>query len=99
MAEATRAPIRNEDWRPTMDRLCMLAGLLRDEPIAEMIQAIDHLHAIAPILDPTAYRDGMNNLEAQTKLLRALLRVQAVVREMAPRGPTGKPPSPGATRA
>ena len=71
------------DYRPTMDRLCMLAGLLRDEPIAEMLNHITRIHSIGPILDPTSYARGMRNLDDQRDLLEALLKVQRVVRKLA----------------
>lgn len=71
------------DYVAKMDRLCLLAGLLKDEPIVEMLNHIEHLHAVAPILDPTAYRDGMKNLDDQRDLLEALRQVQRVVHKAA----------------
>lgn len=73
------------DYRPTMNRLSMLAGLLHDEPLTEMLNHIEHVHAVAPILDPTSYQRGMGNLDDQRDLLAALVRVQSVVRRLAKR--------------
>lgn len=65
-----------------MDRLVLLAGMLRDEPLEEMLRHLHHVDSIGPILDPTAYRKGMRNIDPQRKLLNALLGVQRVVREI-----------------
>jgi hypothetical protein len=68
----------------TMTRLCLLAGMLRDEPLAEMLETLDRVDSIGPILHPTLYRDGLRNIDGQRRLLGALLRVQRVVLEVAP---------------
>lgn len=72
------------DVTGTMNRLCMLAGLLKDEPIQDLLDNIERAHALGPILDPTAYQRGMDNLTDQRDLLSALLEVQRVVRRLAP---------------
>lgn len=66
-------------YQATMDRLAMLAGLLEDEPIAEMLRDLDRVDTIGPILDPTGYREGMRNVQEQRELLSALREVQEIV--------------------
>ena len=53
-------------------RIQPLILLVADIPVTEMLQQIGHIHTVAPILDPTAYRNGMGNLEEQEALLRGL---------------------------
>lgn len=72
------------DYVPAMDRLALLAGLLRDEPIAEMLAHLTRVDSLGPILDPTSYQRGMHRVEDQRALLEQLLKVQRVVRRLAP---------------
>lgn len=60
----------------------LLATCVEDIPVTDMLQHIGHLHTVAPILDPTAYRDGMGNLEQQEKLLRGLATFVKAVQEI-----------------
>ena len=53
-------------------RIQPLVFLVVDIPVTEMLQQVTRMHTIAPILDPTAYRNGMRNLEEQEALLRGL---------------------------
>ncbi len=69
-------------YAAAMQRLSMLAGLLDDEPITEMIEYADRIHAVGPFVDPTAYHRGSQNIDDQLRLLRVLKKVQGVVREL-----------------
>ena len=55
-----------------MAQVVALAQCVEDIPVTDMLQHIGHLHTVAPILDPTSYRNGMGNLEQQEKILRGL---------------------------
>lgn len=70
----------NATYKATMTRLAMLASTLEDEPIAEMLRDLERVDAVGPVLAPTAYRDGMDNVRSQRELLTALREVQKVVR-------------------
>ncbi len=69
--------ISDKEWILYMDVVANWAKLLGAVPVAEMLQHIGTMEALAPTLEPTAYRDGGgDNLRDQAELLRAVLEVQ-----------------------
>ena len=74
------------EYRGHFAQIQMMIILVADIPIVEMQNHITHVHSIAPILDPTAYRAGMGNLEDQAEVLRGLapfVRVARKIRDQA----------------
>jgi hypothetical protein len=74
-----------EGWSFVMRQGAMLALM----PIEDWIEAFEHADSIAPILDPTLYREGIYSgkpklirevLEAALAFKRAILRAQEQVK-------------------
>lgn len=63
-----------KDFKAEFDRLMLMV------PVAAMVdteflqRTISIAHSAGPILDPTAYRGGMGNLEDQQRLLNAFAK-------------------------
>lgn len=76
-------------FRATMD---LLAGLsvpfarLDLSMVDEAITDCRRVHTVAPILDPTAYRDGMDRLRDNEKFLRAVRAFSQSLKELQPAG-------------
>ena len=86
MAEDDREPMDDTLYLAHWAQIQPLVMCAIDIPVTEMLQHIGHIHTVAPMLDPTAYRDGMGNLDEQEALLRGLtpfVRAAQVVRERA----------------
>lgn len=66
------------DTKEQMNRLVLLVQLLGDIPVQELLENLNHAHSVMPIVDPTAYRDGMGNLSWQEKILAKALLLQQV---------------------
>ena len=71
------------DYRATMDRVSLFTGMLADMAgeIAQALNMITHVHSVAPILDPTAYRKGMGNLEDAAAILHPLHTAAVALRK------------------
>ena len=61
----------NDQYAMTQQGLMLLAALAVQYDFDAFLQRIATAHAIAPVFDPTLYRNGMANLEAIEKLARA----------------------------
>ena len=59
--------------RSTLQQCGLCASLLNEEAIREALHFTERCHALGPVLDPTSYRNGMQNLEDQRGLLDAAL--------------------------
>lgn len=73
--------MKGESYTEVMDRLMLLAQVLADnaDDINQCLNHITHVHSIAPILDPTAYRNGMGNLDDQASLLAPMAKAANAV--------------------
>ena len=60
------------EYKADMDKAVLFCQVLITLPVEKMANHLEHVHAVAPILDPTAYRNGMDNLEQQAAVVRAL---------------------------
>lgn len=62
------------DYKLAMDRLMLLVPFLADsvEDIRRCRETISRAHSIGVMLDPTAYRRGMGNLDDAAEVLNAL---------------------------
>lgn len=64
------------EFVPEMERMKLLLPLIWKAKAGECLRYIGTCHTIGPILDPTRYRDGMNNLERSAAVCRAILAAQ-----------------------
>jgi hypothetical protein len=67
------------EYKALMDQaVAALQEVMRVD--AQRIAAsINHVHSFGAILDPTAYRNGMSNLDDQQVIAQAILAAQKVV--------------------
>jgi hypothetical protein len=71
--DATGEPYGGEefDYAYELQRMGFVMQLAQTIRIDECESHLSRVHAIGPIQDPTAYRDGMQNLEDQGRMIRA----------------------------
>jgi hypothetical protein len=67
-------PMTSERYVAAMQQATLLAELLvmNAAEFRDALAHVDHTHALGPILDPTAYRNGMRNLDEAAGLLAPL---------------------------
>lgn len=73
--------LSDDEYAACQSLVLVLARKLEELPLAPMLERIARAHAVAPILDPTLYRRGVDNLEQITSIVRALRRAQDECRE------------------
>jgi hypothetical protein len=58
-----------------------MARVLADskDDLEWVLTTIHHAHTLGPVLDPTAYRDGMQNLQDQEELFRPLFEAARTI--------------------
>lgn len=71
-----------DEYITTRTMLTTTAALIDQLDLAGLLESHAHCHAVAPILDPTAYRKTMGTLVDIEKLARAGLKFQQVIREL-----------------
>lgn len=57
MAAEAETLIPQIDVKATLDMVGTVMGLLEALPLKELLTVVSQTHSLAPILDPTAYRD------------------------------------------
>ena len=88
MAEHEKRPtvVYGEDATPEdryeaeMNVLVSMARMILILDLDWMLATVERAHTTMPILDPTAYRDGMGNLRDQEKILRAAMGLRDAAR-------------------
>jgi hypothetical protein len=70
--------------------LAQSAQLIPIDKVKLLIETVNRAETIMPIFDPTAYRDGAENLDHQRTLARGFLKfreaIEQVKSDAAPRG-------------
>lgn len=69
-------PMTQDAYAAAQTQLLLFVRLLQDLPLEAMQEAITHAHSVAPIIDPTLYGRGMDNLWEIERLVGALQRAQ-----------------------
>lgn len=65
-------PMSGDEFKTAMDRISLVVGLLREEPIDRLVGMVDWAQTLGPLLEPTAYmRGGGDNLRDQAEILHA----------------------------
>lgn len=59
------------DYKAEFDKIGLIARVASEIDVDRIQDVISRAHSIGPILDPTAYMRGMQNLEDQQELLTA----------------------------
>lgn len=76
MSAATIEPLTREEYSACQLLLLQLVRKLEELPLDRMVASIERAHAVGPMLDPTLYRRGVDNLQEIGRLAGALLRAQ-----------------------
>lgn len=69
------------DYHVAHMQMRALIPLIARFPAEKMLEGISRTHAVAPMLDPTLYRSGMNAVERDTIIIRGLLKAKEAVIE------------------
>lgn len=69
-----------EQYPALLDQLVAFVRPLMLLPLQEMAAANERMQALGPILTPTAYQRGAQNLTDQRRLIEAAAALQRVVR-------------------
>ncbi len=64
--------ITKEKYIETQQQLLLLAGIVRDMPLSEFLAAAERADAFGPVLDPSLWKAGQQNLETIKKMARGL---------------------------
>jgi len=73
------------DYSATIQQVNLTANLIRESKIQEALDEISTSHAIAPMLNPTAYMAALDPLRHQTRILEAALEFQKIAKEEIPK--------------
>lgn len=63
-------------YTQTQQQIVLLAGLVRDLPLQEFLQAIHRSESVAPILHPSLYMRGARKLEIVKQMAQGLRQFQ-----------------------
>jgi hypothetical protein len=69
-------------YEAEMNVLASMARMVLILDLDWMLETVQRAHAVSPILDPTAYREGLGNLRDQEKILRAAMGFRDAAREV-----------------
>jgi hypothetical protein len=69
-----------EEYLETQQKVVLFANMVKDLPLKEFIELADRADAIGPIMDPTLWRNGHENLDIIRRLAGKLrsFQVEAV---------------------
>ena len=76
-----------ESYRENIKRLAMIAALLREVPVPELLVAIERADATGPVLDPTLWIKASPEMHRHRDLLRAALPLWRLAKDYAPPEP------------
>jgi hypothetical protein len=76
--------VTDEEYAQAQQQVLMMAHIVRGIPLAAMLNAISRADSIGPIVDPTLWMHGHQNMHKIERLASALRKFQAVVEEVMP---------------
>lgn len=65
-----------DEYRQAMEKLVHIAKLIAQVDVEPIRHTIERTHAVAPIVDPTAYARSMKDLEQQSVVVAAIAAAQ-----------------------
>lgn len=74
--------MNDQEYQETQNALNLIARMISGLDLTGFLKRIDQADSIAPILDPTLYRDGAERMHAIKKLAQEAKRVQSAFIEM-----------------
>jgi hypothetical protein len=72
--------VDKEEYAQTQATILILADLVRDLPLAEFLSAIARADSIGPIVDPTLWMRGHENMHKIEQMAAGLRKFQTAVR-------------------
>lgn len=73
--------MNDAEYQATQGALLSLAGMIAQLNLPAFLARIETAHAAGPILDPTMYRDALDNLRSIERIARAALPLREAVLE------------------
>ena len=70
--------MKEEDYINIQNQILAIRGIIKDLPLTEFITAIDRADTLGPIIDPTLWIKGNNQMSKIRKLASCLLQLQMV---------------------
>jgi hypothetical protein len=78
-----------DDYRENVERVAMIASLLREVPVPDLLIAIERADAAGPVLDPTLWIEASDEMHRHRDLLRAALPLWRLAKDYAGKGEPG----------
>lgn len=69
-------------YKQQMDLLVLAARIVGDADLEWLQKTVERAHSVVPVLDPTAYRNGLEELKTQERFLKAARPLWEEVRKM-----------------
>ena len=73
--------MNDEEYIAIQRQLLCFAGIIKDMPITEFLERINHCETVAPIIDPTLYIAGIDKLSSIKKIAEGARSFQKAVVE------------------
>jgi len=70
----------DEKYIIVQQQIVAFAGIVKDLPLDEFLERIELCEAVAPMIDPTLYMQGADNLHKIRRIAEALKVFQETVR-------------------
>ena len=74
--------MNHDDYQNANLQAVFVANTIEVLPLAEMREAQERAHAVGPIVDPTLYRDKMDDLQIDCERTRILLDAQRKLKDL-----------------
>jgi hypothetical protein len=71
-----------EEHQTAVRNAMLIYQIIRDEPLAELLERIDRAEGVAPVLDPTLYRDKRQALSEDKRMIEALFSFQSAMKKL-----------------
>ena len=74
--------MNNEEYIMTQRQLLLMASLVREMDLDGFLERIETAYALGPMLDPTLYKRGVDNLEIVRRIAEAARKFKATAEEV-----------------
>jgi len=74
--------VNNEEFITTQRQLLLMASLVREMDLDGFLERIGTAYALGPMLDPTLYKRGVDNLEIVRRIAEAARKFKATAEEV-----------------
>lgn len=74
--------MNNAEYFATQHQLLLMTSLIKEMDLDGFLSRIETAYALGPILDPTLYRKGVENMETVRRIAMAAKSFQVVVKSI-----------------